>query len=234
MAAVTAVVQWLLVLALLVGHSQGEQTAVYTGHWYTATLTGQSEASITGLVDNSTLTEWSLFTGTSSQVLSQGLVPSERQFLFPGLRFRCSGNVTKWIVGAGVLGANRTQYPALGIYRDRPGGGFADRVGATVLMQSNAIPSRVYEFTPDPPLPFQTNDSLGIYLPPDGDLRVRPLHRRVIGAPASRNYVPSNPPAEGVPVFNFTSDPTVETDRLPLVAVEIESGELVVMTRRYQ
>ena len=233
MVAVTAVVQWLLVLALLVGHSQGEQTAVYTGHWYIATLTGQSEG-VTGLVDNSTLTEWGRFTGTSTQVLSQGLVPNERQFLFPGLRFRCSGNVTKWIVGAGFGGTSRTRDPALGIYRDQPGGGFADRVGATVLVQSNVIPSRVYEFTPDPPLPFQTNDSLGIYLPPDNELRVRPFHRRVTGALASRNYDPSNPPAEGVSTFDLTSAPTEETDRLPLVAVEIESGELVVMTRRYQ
>ena len=235
--AVTAVVQcmqWLLVLALLVGHSQGEQTAVYTGHWYIATLTGQSEASITGLVDANTLTEWGRFTGTTSQVLSQGLGGSERQFLFPGLRFRCSGNMTKWIVGALFGTISPTRDPALGIYRDRPGGGFADRFGGTILEQSNAIPSRVYEFTPDPPLPFQTNDSLGIYLHPDMDLRVRPLIRRVTDAPASRNYVPSNPPAEGVSTFDFASAPTEETDRLPLVAVEIESGELVVMTRRYQ
>ena len=185
-------------------------------------------------MDDNTLTEWGRFTGTSSQVLNQGLVPNERQFLFSGLRFRCSGNVTKWIVGAAYGGISRRRHPALGIYRDQTGCGFADRVGATVLMQSNAIPTRVYEFTPDPPLPFQTSDSLGIYLPPGNDLRLRPLHRRVTGAPASRNYVPSNPPAEGVSAFNFTSAPTEETDRLPLLAVEIESGELVVMTRRYQ
>ena len=228
-----AVVQWLLVLALLVGHSQGEQTAVYTGHWYIATLTGQSEASITGLVDNSTLTEWGLFTGNSrySRFISQG---TERQFIFPGLRFRCSGSVTKWIVGAGFNGTSRTRDPALGIYRDRPGGGFADRVGATVLEQQQSIDSRVYEFTPDPPLTFQTNDSLGIYLPPGNELRLRLYYRPVTGAPASQNYVPSNPPAEGVATFDFASDPTEETDLLPLVAVEIESGELVVMTRRHQ
>ena len=186
-------------------------------------------------MDNNTLTEWGRFTGTTSQVLSRGLGHSERQFLFPGLTFRCSGSVTKWIVGAGFQGATpRTGHPALGIYRDRTGGGPADRVGATVLMQSNVILSRVYEFTPDPPLPFQTNDSLGIYLPPDGVLRLRPLRRNVTDGPASRNYVPSNPPAEGVSTFNFASAPTEETDRFPLVAVEIESGELVVMTRRYQ
>ena len=238
MAAAAAIVQWLLVLALVVGHSQGEQTAVYTGHWYIATLTGQSEASITGLVDNSTLTEWSLFPVNMSEGLgrSHNNGTTERQFLFPGLRFRCSGNVTKWIVGAafGGNGSQRTRHPALGIYRDRPGGGFADRVGATVLEQSNFIPTRVYEFTPDPPLPFQADDSLGIYLPPEMGVRVRPLHRRVPGAPASRNYVPSNPPAEGVSTFRFARDPTEETDRFPLVAVEIDNGELVVMTRRYQ
>ena len=239
--AAAAVVQWLLVLALLVGHSQGEQTAVYTGHWYIATLTGQSEASITGLVDNSTLTELGRFNtaflnSQSSIILSADF--DERQFLFTGLRFRCSGNVTKWIIGAEFNGTSRTRYPALGIYRDRPGGGFADRVGATVLVQEQSIDTRVYEFTPDPPLPFQTNDSLGYYLPPDNELRLRPLHIPVTDGPASRNYVPSNPPAEGhgVFVFDFTSAPTEETDRFPLVAVEIESGELVVklvMTRRY-
>ena len=193
----------------------------YTGHWYIATLTGQSEG-ISGLVDNSTLTEWGWFTGTSSQVLSQGLDHSERQFLFPGLRFRCSGRVTKWIVGASFGGTSRTRNPALGIYRDRPGGGFADRVGATVLVQSNVIRSRVYEFTPDPPLPFQTNDSLGIYLPPDNELRLRPFHRQITGAPASRNYIPSNDPMTvtteaGAVAFNLNRDLNAETDRLPLV-----------------
>ena len=185
-------------------------------------------------MDNNTLTEWGLFTDTTSQVLSQGLVPSERQFLFPGLRFRCSGNITKWIVGAKYNDGNRTRGPALGIFRDQPGGGFADRVGSTVLIRSGLISSRVYEFTLDPPLPFQTDDSLGIYLPPNVELCLTPFHRRITGAPASRNYVPSNPPAEGVLTFDFASDPTEETDLLPLVAVEIESGELVVMTRRYQ
>ena len=185
-------------------------------------------------MDNNTLSEWGRFTGTSSQVLSQGLGGSERQFLFPGLRFRCSGSVTKWIVGAAFPGASRTRDPALGIYRDRPGGGSADRVGATVLEQSNVIRSQVYEFIPDPPLPFLTNDSLGIYLPPDGELRLRPFRRQVTDGPASRNYNPSNDPMTetteaGVVAFNINRDLIAETDRLPLVAVEIESGELVVM-----
>ena len=235
-AAAATVVQWLLVLALLVGHSQGEQTAVYTGHWYIATLTGQSEASITGLVDNSTLTELGRF--NTAVLISQSRTLSadsyERQFLFTGLRFSCSGNVTKWIIGAEFNGTSRTRDPALGIYRDRPGGGFADRVGATVLEHQQSINSRVYEFTPDPPLPFQTNDSLGYYLPPDMELRLRPYYRRVTDGPASQNYGPSNPPAAGVATFDFASASAEETDRLPLVAVEIESGELVVMTRRYQ
>ena len=236
MAAVTAVVQWLLVLALLVGHSQGERTAVYTGHWYIATLTGQSEASITGLVDKSTLTEWGfLTTDQPNRSLRQGLNETvDRQFLFPGLRFRCSGNVTKWIVGASSLG-QLIGDPALGIYRDRPvaGGGFADRVGATSFNVSIESVSnfRVYEFTPDPPLPFRTDDSLGIYIPTAG---LRPFGIRVTSGPASRNYVTSNAPAGGVDSFDYARNATEETDRLPLVAVEIESGELVVMTRRYQ
>ena len=103
-----AVVQWLLVLALLVVHSQGEQAAyILVTVTYIATLTGQSEG-ITGLVDNSTLTEWGLFTGTSNLFLRQD--PGSVQFLFPGLRFQCSGNVTKWIIGAGFNGIYR-EYP---------------------------------------------------------------------------------------------------------------------------
>ena len=222
-----AVVQLLLVLALLVVHSQGEQIAVYTGHCYIATLTGQSEG-ISGLVDNSTLTEWGRFTGTVNLRLSQDLDDDERQYLFPGLRFRCSGTVTKWIVGANFVGSF-TRNPALGIYRVRPGGGAADRVGATVLVQSNSASTFIYEFTPDPPLPFQTNDTLGIYVPPDNDLHLRPFYRQITGAPASRSYIPLNPPTLGVSRFDFVNDPTEETDRLPMVTVEIESGELVVI-----
>ena len=155
--------------------------------------------------------------------------------MFPGLRFRCNGNVTKWTVGLSFRGT-RPRYPALGILRDRPGAaGFADRVGATLLMNSVDIDSQVYEFTPDPPLPFQTDDSLGYYLPSSDVLRLAPyFYTGVTGGPTSRSYVPSNPPAEGVLTFDFASAPNEETDLLPLVAVEIESGELVVMTRRYQ
>ena len=182
-------------------------------------------------MDNSTLTEWSRLADSRIRNLAGN---NERQYLFPGLRFRCNGNVTKWIVGAAFGGTSRTQHPALGVYRDRTGR-FADRVGATVLAQTNSISSRIYEFTPASPMPFQTSDSLGIYLRRINELRLRPLHRQVTDGPASRNYdPPSNPPAEGVSTFVFTRDPTEETDRLPLVAVEIESGELVVMTRRYQ
>ena len=182
-------------------------------------------------MDNSTLTEWSRLTGLQDTGLAAG---NERQYLFTGLRFRCNGSVRKWIVGAGFAGGPaHTEYPALGIYRDQSGGGAADRVGGTVLVQSCFIPSRVYEFTPASPLPFQTNDSLGIYLCPNNELRLQPVYIPVTGGPANRNYElpPStNPAPEGVSTFDFDEDPTEETDRLPLVAVEIESGELVVMT----
>ena len=182
-------------------------------------------------MDNSTLREWSRLADSTSSNLAGD---SERQYLFTGLRFRCNGSVTKWIVGAGFGAISRNRHPALGIYRDRPGGGAADRVGTTVLAPTNSISSRIYEFTPASPLPFQTNDSLGIYLRRINELRLQPLHRQVTDAPASRNYDPSKPPPRDVSTFSFDRDPNEETNCLPLVAVEITSGELVMMTRRYQ
>ena len=202
---------------------------------------GQSEGIITGLVDSSTLVQRSQFPDPVTGLLSFQLSVSgsvEIQFLFPGLRFECSGNVTKWVVGGEFGSLQSTRDPALGIYRDRPGGGgFADRVGGTVFVQPNDIDSNIYEFTPDPPLPFRANDCLGIYLPPEMNLRARPqsIGLDITDGPASQSYIVSNPPAEGLATFDVASDPTEENDFLPLVAVEIESGELVVMTmQEYQ
>ena len=147
--------------------------------------------------------------------------------------------MTKWFLGAWFdTTGTRDSYPVLGIYRDRPGGGFADRVGATILVQPNRFDSHLYEFTLDPPLPFQTNDILGVFEPAEMHLRLQLLQRGPVpNGPAYRNYVPSNPPVAGVFTFDYARNTTEATDRLPLLAAEIESGELVVtyiiMTRRY-
>ena len=191
---------------------------------------------ITGLVDTATLALWSEEYGAPLIDLEE---QSNVQYIIPEIQFRCTGRVTKWIIGAefNSSGGN-IRYPVMGVYRDTSTGvaNQYSRDSRRLFVHPTESFLRLYEFIPPNPQPFQSGDILGLFQPSGVDSRLQLLFGEVDGATLSfsRNGG-ADFDANGLSPFN-TAGPglSTQTNRLPLVAVEIESGELVVMSRRYQ
>ena len=86
--------------------------------------------------------------------------PSDRQAIFPGVNFTCSGSIQSWIFGALWIGYT-TSFTELQIWRSSGDGSYT-KVGNHVTEQ-NA--TGVYYYPLSSPLPFQAGDILGYYQP---------------------------------------------------------------------
>ena len=146
------------------------------------------------------------------------LTREHQQRIIPGIHFTCTGMLTKWIIGAQRTLTQTTSYPQLQIWRQRSQTNDTfDRISFNNLTDLNATDYlNVYEYTPNPPLQFQADDLLGMFLPHRTDTQVVVyLQRR--GGPQSyrRNQ---NSALSSL----TTSDGGVNTDTdIPLVAVEV-------------
>ena len=152
-----------------------------------------------------------------------------QQRIIPGIKFTCTGTLTKWIIGAQstVTEATNPQHPQLQIWRLRQGSNnIYDRTTFSDITDLNTTDDlNVYEFLPNPPLEFRVNDFLGLYQPRLRHTEVEMYYQRG-GGP--RNFVRSN---QGSPVTsNFKTFGGVDND-LPLVAVEV-NGKLTIITRK--
>ena len=188
---------------------------------------------ITGLVDTATLALWSEQYGAPIDLEEQSNV----QYIFPEIQFRCTGTVTKWIIGAEFnIGGGNIPNPIMGAYRDIGVANQYTRMSRRLFLHPTESFSRLYEFIPPNPQPFQSGDILGLFQPSEDDSRLQLLFGDVDGAtPSFSRNGGADFDANGLSPFNTAgAGLSTQTDRLPLVAVEIESGELVVMTRRYQ
>ena len=87
----------------------------------------------------------------------------QRQLIFPDIRFTCSGQVVKWIMG-GTWNADRDNYPQLQVWRPS-GDSMYHRQGGSSATADMMMDDGVYEFTADPPIPFQPGDVLGVFQP---------------------------------------------------------------------
>jgi len=138
-----------------------------------------------------------------------------QQRIIPGIRFTCTGMLTKWIIGAQRTLTQTTSHLQLQIWRRRP---FTinqfDRTNYfSDLTDLNATDDlNVYEYVPNSPLQFQANDLLGLFQPHSTDTQV---YYQVGGGP--RNYA-SN---EDSPLFSFTRSGWGVDRDVPLVAVEV-------------
>ena len=140
-----------------------------------------------------------------------------QQRIIPGIKFTCTGTLTKWIIGAQRTLTQATNHLQLQIWRRRQGSSntydrttFSD---ITALNDTNDL--NVYEYTPNPPLEFQPNDILGLYAPLRDETPIRVWYE--VGTGPS-NYVlfnQSSPVASG-----FTTGEGFDNN-LPLVAVEV-------------
>ena len=142
-----------------------------------------------------------------------------QQRIIPGIKFTCTGTLTKWIIGAQstVTEATNPRHPQLQIWRLRQGStNTYDRTTFSDITELNTTDDlNVYEYIPNLPLDFRANDFLGLYQPRIRDTQVE-VYYQMGGGP--RNFARSN---QDSPVTsNFITGGGVGND-LPLVTVEV-------------
>ena len=147
-------------------------------------------------------------------------IHERQQRIIPGINFTCTGTLTKWIIGARrtVTQATNPQHLQLQIWRQRQGSSNTyDRTTFSNITALNVTDDlNVYEYIPNPPLEFQTNDILGLYQPRISDTEVVVYYQEGSGP---QNFMrPNQDSAE------YTTRNGSDND-LPLVTVEV-NGKL--------
>ena len=146
------------------------------------------------------------------------------QRLFPDIRFTCNGLISKWIVGAGIVGNSSTSLTELQIWRrDSIKENRFTKVNYSILpltMQAIGSNVNVYEYAPNPPLEFQDGDILGVYQPGQQDSQLAVYYQE--------NDGPENYRSDSS-VSTFTLVEPASRYDYPLVTVEIISGEPTAM-----
>ena len=142
-----------------------------------------------------------------------------QQRIIPGINFTCTGTLTKWIIGAKrkLTEANNPQHLQLQIWRQS-----SNAYNITTFSNITALNAtgdlNVYEYIPNPPLQFQTNDFLGLYQPRLNNTEVEVYYQNG-GGP--RNFARYN---QNLPVTGrFTTGGGVDNS-LPLVTVEVNGN----------
>ena len=96
-----------------------------------------------------------------------------QQSIIPGIHFTCTGMLTKWTIGAQKTLTQTTNHLQLQIWRQRRFmSNTFDRINFSDITDLNINATddlNVYEYIPNPPLQFQTNDFLGLFQPPSAD-----------------------------------------------------------------
>ena len=102
----------------------------------------------------------------------KNIFPQE-QGIFPNIQFTCTGRVVKWIIGASYAAflSGVEYFSELQIWRPTSNTTF-QKLNGTITTVSTEVPSGIYEFVVEPPLPVQPGDILGIFQPPLLDSRL--------------------------------------------------------------
>ena len=144
-----------------------------------------------------------------------------RQQITPDIRFTCDGMITKWIVGADWNNGN-SLYPELQIWRSS-GNDMYQKINGTFIQVDTENEDRVYEYDNFAPIPFQAGDILGVFVPPNGDSKLR---LRAESEPGPTNYYIRTADSDTVSPYDSIDlqqdTPQVSSSvYLPLVTVEI-------------
>ena len=143
------------------------------------------------------------------------------QYIFPSIKFTCRGEVVKWIVGgtySSIL--SRINYPEMQIWRPT-GATTYQKLNGTTVIPAVERSSGIYEFSVDPPLPFQPGDVLGMFQPHLDYSRLRvDLERR--GESGNFYFVVSSSQVEpSHTTVNTNNDGWQDGIARPLISVEI-------------
>ena len=98
---------------------------------------------------------------------------NNRQMIFPDITFSCSGEVVKWTV-AEKWDEDKMNPPELQIWRrSEDSNNNYMKLNSTIISPGSKEDDEVYEYTVNPPLPFQPGDILGVLQRDDSKLKVR-------------------------------------------------------------
>ena len=154
-------------------------------------------------------------------LIGSSAVTDQRQQITPDIRFTCDGMITKWIVGAMWMNSGNL-YPELQIWRNIENDMYR-KINGTLIEVENENEDKVYEYNNFPPIPFQAGDILGVFLPKDGESKLK--LRAEMGHGHTNYYIPTAnsdtvSPYDSIDLEQVT--PQVSSAKYhPLVTVEI-------------
>ena len=99
------------------------------------------------------------------------IITEKCQQVTPDIRFTCDGMVTKWIVGAD-WNSGGNSYPELQIWRSS-GNDMYQKINGTCIVVDTENDDSLYEYDDFAPIPVQAGDVLGVFVPQNGDSKLR-------------------------------------------------------------
>ena len=140
-----------------------------------------------------------------------------RQQITPDMKFTCDGIITKWIIGADwTMQGHDILYPELQLWREI-GNDIYQKINGTLITIETERDDRVYEYDNFTSIPFQAGDIFGVFVPRDGDSKLRLRHEHKSGP---TNYYLTGDYA--MSLIDLKQTPTVPSATYhPLVTVEI-------------
>ena len=143
-----------------------------------------------------------------------------RQQITPDIRFTCDGMITKWII-AGTWDDDEMLHPELQVWRNI-GNDTYQKINGTFIEPPEFITNNIYEYDNFTPIPFQSGDVLGIFIPENGKSRLR-VSSENVNSPI--NYYLQTSPMESVSPYkmiDIQNNPSIMTQGYhPMVTVEI-------------
>ena len=150
-----------------------------------------------------------------------------RQLILPEVKVTCDGLITKWIIGAEwTFSFSRYLYPELQVWRDIGNDTYQKINGTYIYLPFSMSSNRIYEYSKFAPIPVQSGDILGIFVPQDfaSRLRLRSENANSNNPTQYYHYFSdfslSASPVDEIDIRNNEPGLT-RTSHYPLVSVEI-------------
>ena len=157
-----------------------------------------------------------------------GLIYTERrQLILPEVKVTCDGLLTKWIIGAEwTFSFSRYLYPELQVWRNSGNDMYQKISGTYIYLPFSMSSNKIYEYSKFAPIPVQSGDILGIFVPRDGISRLRLRSENAnSNNPTQYYYYFSDPSLSASPIdvidIRNNEPPLARISYYPLVSVEI-------------
>ena len=150
----------------------------------------------------------------------------ERQQISPDIKITCNGLITKWIIGAEwTSGVSAYLYPELQVWRNVGNDTYRKISGTYVFFPFTARANKIYEYGRFTPIPVESGDILGIFIPRDSVSRLRLSSENANSKNPTQYYHSTDSSATSSPFEELdrqNNDPSLATaSYYPLVSLEI-------------